>query len=55
MDNVVATVKNLCFYLSISGLKKPNWHHISILLKTALPSIDEAELIDVLRLETDDV
>jgi uncharacterized protein (TIGR02444 family) len=55
VDNVLATVKNLCVYLPLSGLKKPKWHHIDKLLNTALPSIDNAELIDVLSLEVDDL
>ena len=55
VDNVIATVKNLCFYLPLGGLKQPKWHHIGILLNAALPSINEAELIDVLRREADDL
>jgi hypothetical protein len=55
VGNVLATVKNLCFYLPLSGLKQPKWHHIGILLNAALPSIDDAELIDVLRREADDL
>ena len=55
VDNVIATVKNLCVYLPLNGLKKPKWHHIGILLNAALPSIDDAELIDVLSLEADDL
>ena len=55
VDNVLATVKNLCFYLPLSGLKQPQWHHIGVLLSTALPLIDDAELIDILRREADDL
>lgn len=55
VDNVLATVKNLCFYLPLSGLKQPQWHHIDILLSTALPLIDDAELIEILRREAEDL
>lgn len=55
VDNVIATVKNLCFYLRLSGLKQPKWHNIGILLVAALPLTGETRLIDVLGREANDV
>jgi hypothetical protein len=55
VDNVIATVKNLCFYLRLSGLKQPKWHNIGILLVAALPLTGETRLIDALGREANDV